>query len=387
MIARYALTIAALFAFVLTGMSGLIVVPFLHKLHYGQTIKEIGPTWHKNKQGTPTMGGICFIFGSTLGLGLAWLYLSMKQSDLLGSHEAFNVVLALSAAWLFGLVGFVDDYIKVVKKRNLGLKVMQKIVLQVAITLLFMYGLHLNGVLTSAVVLPIVGFVDLGILFYPIAFLLIIFMVNAVNLTDGIDGLASSVTFVVMLAYVIAAGVLNYFHLAVYAAAVAGGCAGFLLWNFHPAKVFMGDTGSMYLGGAVTALAFCMSRPELLLFFGFIYICEAGSVVIQVSYFKATHGKRIFKMTPIHHSFEMDGWSEEAQRQNAVKKRPQAGRGTSDACTDKQKTHGKAQAPNAELLLPQSGQTGRCAAFECADSGGVRAGNAVQRQLRHGLLL
>ena len=155
------------------------------------------------------------------------------------------------------------------------------------------------------------GFVDLGILFYPIAFLLIIFMVNAVNLTDGIDGLASSVTFVVMLAYVIAAGVLNYFHLAVYAAAVAGGCAGFLLWNFHPAKVFMGDTGSMYLGGAVTALAFCMSRPELLLFFGFIYICEAGSVVIQVSYFKATHGKRIFKMTPIHHSFEMDGWSEE----------------------------------------------------------------------------
>ena len=109
MIARYALTIAALFAFVLTGMSGLIVVPFLHKLHYGQTIKEIGPTWHKNKQGTPTMGGICFIFGSTLGLGLAWLYLSMKQSDLMGSHEAFNVVLALSAAWLFGLVGFVDD--------------------------------------------------------------------------------------------------------------------------------------------------------------------------------------------------------------------------------------------------------------------------------------
>ena len=228
MIARYALTIAALFAFVLTGMSGLIVVPFLHKLHYGQTIKEIGPTWHKNKQGTPTMGGICFIFGSTLGLGLAWLYLSMKQSDLLGSHEAFNVVLALSAAWLFGLVGFVDDYIKVVKKRNLGLKVMQKIVLQVAITLLFLYGLHLNGVLTSAVVLPIVGFVDLGILFYPIAFLLIIFMVNAVNLTDGIDGLASSVTFVVMLAYVIAAGVLNYFHLAVYAAAVAGG------WRISP---------------------------------------------------------------------------------------------------------------------------------------------------------
>ena len=311
MLSTYAMTLAALFAFVLTGMSGLAVVPFLHRLHYGQTIKEIGPTWHKSKQGTPTMGGLCFIMGSTLGLGVGWLYIGMAEPDLMGDQQAFNVMLALSASWAFSLVGFLDDYIKVVKKRNLGLKAMQKIVLQVAITVLFLYGLHLNGMLTTAVVLPVFGFVDLGVLFYPIAFLGIIFMVNAVNLTDGVDGLASSVTFVVMLAYIVTAVVLDYFHLAVFAAAVAGGCAGFLLWNFHPAKVFMGDTGSMYLGGAVTAIAFCMARPELLLFFGFIYICEAGSVVIQVTYFKLTHGKRIFKMTPIHHSFEMDGWSEE----------------------------------------------------------------------------
>ncbi len=311
MLSTYALTLAALFAFVLTGMSGLVVVPFLHRLRYGQTIKEIGPTWHKNKQGTPTMGGLCFIMGSTLGLGVGWLYVGMAEPDAMSNQQAFNVMLALSAAWAFGVVGFLDDYIKVVKKRNLGLKAMQKIVLQVAITVAFLYGLHLNGMLTTAVVLPVFGFVDLGWLFYPIAFLGIIFMVNAVNLTDGVDGLASSVTFVVMLAYIVTAVVLEFFQLAIFAAAVAGGCVGFLLWNFHPAKVFMGDTGSMYLGGAVTALAFCMARPELLLFYGFVYICEAGSVVIQVTYFKLTHGKRIFKMTPIHHSFEMDGWSEE----------------------------------------------------------------------------
>ena len=311
MIARYALTIAALFAFVLTGMSGLIVVPFLHKLHYGQTIKEIGPTWHKNKQGTPTMGGICFIFGSTLGLGLAWLYLSMKQSDLMGNHEAFNVVLALSAAWLFGLVGFVDDYIKVVKKRNLGLKVMQKIVLQVAITLLFLYGLHLNGVLTSAVVLPIVGFVDLGILFYPIAFLLIIFMVNAVNLTDGIDGLACSVTFVVMVFFTVTGTLWSaQDRQGLFPAALAGGLAAFFVYNHHPAKVFMGDTGSLFLGGAVAALAFAMDMPLILILVGIIYIAETMSDIIQVTYFKATHGKRLFKMSPIHHHCEMCGWSE-----------------------------------------------------------------------------
>ena len=310
MIARYALTIAALFAFVLTGMSGLIVVPFLHKLHYGQTIKEIGPTWHKNKQGTPTMGGICFIFGSTLGLGLAWLYLSMKQSDLLGSHEAFNVVLALSAAWLFGLVGFVDDYIKVVKKRNLGLKVMQKIVLQVAITLLFLYGLHLNGVLTSAVVLPIVGFVDLGILFYPIAFLLIIFMVNAVNLTDGIDGLASSVTLVVACAFMLASGFLYQFGINALSAALAGACCGFIVWNAKPAKVFMGDTGSMFLGGAVVAISFGTERPVLLLLAGITYFAEALSDILQVAHYKRTK-KRLFKMAPLHHHFEMCGWSEQ----------------------------------------------------------------------------
>ena len=309
--ARYALALAAAVAFLVTAVSGLFVVPYLRRLHYGQTIRESGPTWHKNKQGTPTMGGLCFILGSMLGLGAAWAMLSAEAPDLMQPQTALNVLLVLFTSLLYSLVGFLDDYIKVVKKRNLGLRAGQKIVMQVLITLSFMVGLHITGSLTTAVVLPIFGFVDLGLFYYPIAFLFLIFMVNAVNLTDGIDGLATSVTFVEMLAYIVIAGVLGYFQLSILAAALAGGCAGFLLWNFHPAKTFMGDTGSMYLGGAVATLAFCMGRPELLFFLGFVYICEAGSVVLQVGYFKLTHGKRIFKMTPIHHSFEMDGWSEE----------------------------------------------------------------------------
>ena len=309
--ARYALALAAAVAFLVTAVSGLFVVPYLRRLHYGQTIRESGPTWHKNKQGTPTMGGLCFILGSMLGLGAAWAMLSAEAPDLMQPQTALNVLLALFTSLLYSLVGFLDDYIKVVKKRNLGLRAGQKIVMQVLITLSFMVGLHITGSLTTAVVLPIFGFVDLGLFYYPIAFLFLIFMVNAVNLTDGIDGLATSVTFVEMLAYIVIAGVLGYFQLSILAAALAGGCAGFLLWNFHPAKTCMGDTGSMYLGGAVATLAFCMGRPELLFFLGFVYICEAGSVVLQVGYFKLTHGKRIFKMTPIHHSFEMDGWSEE----------------------------------------------------------------------------
>ena len=167
-----------------------------------------------------------------------------------------------------------------------------------------------NGSISTLVRLPIFGTVEFGFLFYPLSMLLIIFMVNAVNLTDGIDGLASSVTFVVMLGFLVVASLMGYYHLSIYAAALAGALAGFLVWNFYPAKTFMGDTGSMFLGGAVVGMAYCMGWPELLLFMGAVYIWEAGSVVIQVTYFKITHGKRIFKMTPIHHSFEKSGWSE-----------------------------------------------------------------------------
>lgn len=309
--------IAAAVAFAVTAGSGYFVIPYLKKLKFGQTILDIGPKWHKGKQGTPTMGGVMIIAGVLVSILIAFGYSAAVSGRFASElHDSYRLSVFLSGIFLalgMSAIGFMDDYIKVVKKRNLGLTARQKTFLQLLVAAAYLISLCLSGMKTTTI--PFIGDINIvkgaGLLFWPIALMFIYGFTNAVNLTDGIDGLASSVTFVVMLAYVIAAGVLNYFHLAVYAAAVAGGCAGFLLWNFHPAKVFMGDTGSMYLGGAVTALAFCMSRPELLLFFGFIYICEAGSVVIQVSYFKATHGKRIFKMTPIHHSFEMDGWSEE----------------------------------------------------------------------------
>lgn len=310
---RFALLAAAFLSLLITALSGFVVIPFLRRLHYGQTIKEIGPTWHSKKNGTPTMGGMTFILGSTLGIGLAFAALAFYQPEVLSSswqQGNRSVAIALGFAFASGAIGFIDDYIKVVKKRNLGLSARAKIVLQLATTTLFLIALYYNGMLSTVVQLPFFGLVDFGWTFYPLSYLLIVGMVNAVNLTDGLDGLASSVTFVVMLGFLIIASLLNWYGLSLYAAALAGGCVGFLFWNFYPAKTFMGDTGSMFLGGAVTALAFCMGRPELLFFLGFVYICEAASVVIQVTYFKLTHGKRIFKMSPIHHHFEMCGWGE-----------------------------------------------------------------------------
>ena len=275
MIVSWMLVAAAIGAFAVTALSGCFVIPALHKLHFGQTIRESGPTWHNKKQGTPTMGGL--ILFVTVG---------------------------------FGIIGFLDDYIKVVKHRNLGLHAWQKLIMQFIVTGGFLVGLHMQGLLTTIIMLPFIGAVDLGWVYYPIAFFGIIFLVNAVNLTDGLDGLCSCVTFVSMLGYLLAASMLSFYHVAVLAAATAAAAAGFLVWNFYPAKVFMGDTGSMFLGGMVTALAFIMGRPELVFFFGIVYIWDAMTVVIQRVYFKLTHGKRIFRMTPIHHAFEMRGWKE-----------------------------------------------------------------------------
>ncbi|MEE0800475.1 MAG: phospho-N-acetylmuramoyl-pentapeptide-transferase [Gemmiger sp.] len=310
MIVSWMLIAAAIGAFAITALSGCFVIPALRKLHFGQTIREDGPTWHNKKQGTPTMGGLCFIFGILLSCGLVYAGFQRYAADLLGIIQVRAAMLALFLAFGSGLIGFLDDYIKVVKHRNLGLLAWQKLVMQVAVTGCFMAGLQMQGLLTTVVMLPFVGAVDLGVAFYPIAFLGIIFLVNAVNLTDGLDGLCSCVTFVSMLGYLLAASMLSFYHVAVLATATAAAAAGFLVWNFYPAKVFMGDTGSMFFGGMVTALAFIMGRPELVFFFGIVYIWDAMTVVIQRVYYKATHGKRIFRMTPIHHAFEMRGWRE-----------------------------------------------------------------------------
>lgn len=310
MTVSWMLVAAAIAAFCITAVSGIFLIPALHRLHFGQTIRESGPVWHNKKQGTPTMGGFCFILGVLLAVGLAYVGLSRLEPGLLEPQQLQASLLVLFLAFGSGFIGFLDDFTKVVRHRNLGLLAWQKLVLQFLVTGCFMAGLSSLGLMTRIIMLPVVGAVDLGIFYYPIAFFGIIFLVNAVNLTDGLDGLCSCVTFVSMLGYLLAASMLGFYHVAVLSTAMAAACAGFLVWNFYPAKVFMGDTGSMFLGGMVTALAFVMGRPELVIFFGIVYIWDAMTVVIQRIYFKLTHGKRIFRMTPIHHAFEMRGWKE-----------------------------------------------------------------------------
>lgn len=310
MTVSWMLVAAAIAAFCITAVSGIFLIPALHRLHFGQTIRESGPVWHNKKQGTPTMGGFCFILGVLLAVGLAYVGLSRLEPGLLEPQQLQASLLVLFLAFGSGFIGFLDDFTKVVRHRNLGLLAWQKLVLQFLVTGCFMAGLSSLGLMTRIIMLPVVGAVDLGIFYYPVAFFGIIFLVNAVNLTDGLDGLCSCVTFVSMLGYLLAASMLGFYHVAVLSTAMAAACAGFLVWNFYPAKVFMGDTGSMFLGGMVTALAFVMGRPELVIFFGIVYIWDAMTVVIQRVYFKLTHGKRIFRMTPIHHAFEMRGWKE-----------------------------------------------------------------------------
>ncbi len=298
----------ALVAFAISAISGRYLVPYLHKLKYGQTILDIGPSWHKNKQGTPTMGGLMFILGIVVSTVVSVVLFSAFH-DGFGTTEKF-VITGLMMALCYGGIGFIDDYIKVVKKRNLGLTAIQKLVLQFAVVAIYLLVMRLLGDNTDIAV-PFVGMVDLGWFYYIAMGLVIVGITNAVNLTDGIDGLDGSITFFVALFMMMIANVLGIFDSNVlFAAAVAGGCLGFLVWNFHPAKVFMGDTGSLFLGGIVCAVAFAMDMQLIMLLVGLMYLVEMFSVMLQVTYFKLTHGKRIFRMSPIHHHFEMGGWSE-----------------------------------------------------------------------------
>ncbi len=302
-------SISAIIAFVITAVLGIPMIPFLHKLKFGQTIREEGPAWHRKKQGTPTMGGLMFIIGTVVAV-MVCVPLYVVNAG--GGEQMLAVVRVLSGllmAVAMGLVGFMDDFISIKKHRNLGLTEKQKLVLQFAIVIAYLLSVKLAGG-TSEMLIPFIGVVDWGIAYYILAALLIVGMVNAVNFTDGIDGLNATVTFVVSVGFLITAFVMNYMGIAILAAASAGACIGFLIWNFNPAKVFMGDTGSLFLGGIVCALGFGLNIPILIPLFGIIYIAEIVSVVLQVTYFKATKGKRLFKMSPIHHHFELCGWSE-----------------------------------------------------------------------------
>ena len=300
--------LAIVIAAVITGLLGYFMVPFLHKIKFGQTIREVGPSWHKNKQGTPTMGGIMFIIGSSVAAVICIAFLWLNG----GAETQLMLVKVVAGALMavgFGIVGFLDDYISIKKHRNLGLTEIQKLILQFIIVGAYLLSVALAGGTTETVI-PFLGSVDLGFFYYILAAVFIVGMVNAVNFTDGIDGLNTTVTLVVALVFSVIAMLLNRVGLSLYAAAIVGAMIGFLFWNANPAKVFMGDTGSLFLGGAVCALAFGVDMPILLILIGIIYIVEILSVVLQVTYFKISHGKRIFKMAPIHHHFEMCGWNE-----------------------------------------------------------------------------
>lgn len=285
-------------------LMGKWLIPRLRALKAGQEIREVGPKWHNSKAGTPTMGGLCFIFASAFSAVTGWY--GYRTGD-------YTHLLVLALAVMFGAIGFYDDYIKVKKHRNLGLTGLQKLLLQIAAAAIFLLALHFTGELKYDLYIPFVRQPVAKVptvLYLAVAVFVIVGCVNAVNLTDGIDGLASGVTLPVMVFFTVTALGKEKFGLAAFPATLAGGLIGFLFYNFYPAQVFMGDTGSLFLGGAVVGLAFALDMPLVLLVVGLIYIIETLSDILQVGYFKLTHGKRIFKMAPIHHHFEMCGWSE-----------------------------------------------------------------------------
>lgn len=289
--------ISILSAFVLAIVAGPIMIPILHRLKFGQNVRTDGPQSHLKKTGTPAMGGLIFLLAAVI-VSLAF----SKDRDMF---------LILVTTLLFGLIGFADDYIKIVKKRSLGLRAWQKIVAQLVVALFLTYVTSGISQVGTAVLIPFTGkFLDLGILYIPFIIIFIIGFVNSVNLTDGLDGLAGGVTVVVLGFFSVVALVSKNLGILVFCGALIGALLGFLRFNSHPAQVFMGDTGSLALGGAVVSLAVVTKLPIFFFVIGAVYAAEAASVIIQVLYFKATKGKRFFKMAPLHHHFELSGWAE-----------------------------------------------------------------------------
>ena len=296
------LLITAVAGGVLSGAIGYFLIPILRTLKAGQSIREVGPTWHNNKAGTPMMGGLMFIAAVIICL--------LCNIPFMQDYSAFFV---LGMSLCFGAVGFADDFCKMKFKRNLGLTSMQKMLLQMAVSALFLYLMWKSGSMSTSLYIPFVG---ISFELHPLVYIFIAMFImvgcdNAVNLTDGVDGLSSSVTVPVMVFFTAAAVAMGKWDLALLPAALLCGLIAYLCYNWHPAKVFMGDTGSLFLGGVVCGLAFALDMPLVLIMVGFVYIMETLSVILQVGYFKLTHGKRLFKMAPIHHHFEMCGWKEE----------------------------------------------------------------------------
>lgn len=289
---------AALFSFLIVVFAGIYTVPMLARLKFGQTVRADGPKRHFKKMGTPTMGGIMFIPAIAI-------------SALVFSHRSTSVLMAIFSMTAFALIGFVDDFIKITKKRSLGLRANHKLFFQLIVS--FILAFYAYSFYPGTTVLLAPGFskgLDLGMMFIPFTIFVILGTVNSVNLTDGLDGLVSGIVFVISFFYTLISLFLGNYSFAVFGAAISGGCLGFLIYNHHPARVFMGDTGSLGLGGALAALAVLTGTQLYLILFGMIFIIETLSVILQVIFFRMT-GKRIFKMSPIHHHFELVGWSED----------------------------------------------------------------------------
>ncbi|QGT99133.1 Phospho-N-acetylmuramoyl-pentapeptide-transferase [Candidatus Syntrophocurvum alkaliphilum] len=289
--------LAASIALIISIILGPIMIPFLTRLKVGQNIREEGPESHFEKAGTPTMGGIIILS-------------SVMVASFVVAPTNIQVLLALFIMLAFGAIGFWDDYIKVVLKRSLGLRAREKLILQLLIGLLFAIILIFYIDRGTDIIVPFTGYnIELGYLYIPFVILVLLGTSNAVNLTDGLDGLAAGTTVFVSIAFALVCIMTSNFELLIFAGALFGGCLGFLVYNKHPAKVFMGDTGSMALGGAIAAIA-AMTKAELfLVIIGGIYVIEALSVIIQVGFYQLT-GKRVFLMSPIHHHFELKGWHE-----------------------------------------------------------------------------
>lgn len=299
--------ITVILTFILTAVFSRILIPKLKSLKVGQKILDIGPRWHKNKEGTPTMGGLAFIVANIIVFVLIWVGGFIFGKVL----NKWSVLTCFLFALANGLIGIIDDRAKIFKKQNQGLTAPQKYLLQLIAAGLFLLFMTLCGAISTHIYIPFVGkTVNFGWFYYLFSLVLITGFVNSVNLTDGLDGLASSVTFVVAGFFALAGFACGIKGLSIFAGLVVGATLGFLVYNFYPAKIFMGDTGSLYLGGMVVAMAYLLGNPMILFLVGIIYLIESFSVILQVGYFKLTHGKRLFKMSPIHHHFEKCSWSE-----------------------------------------------------------------------------
>lgn len=308
--ARFALLVAVLAAFLITTATAIVLVPLLGKMNLERSLKYFrGQRPRAHQKGVPTMGGVCIAVGLVFGVALAWIGLRTIQPALADAHQRYLLSLAICTTLAFGVIGFADDTLCLANGSR-GLRLWHKLVLQAVIVTLFLAGLRAGGALDTGVVLPSLGYVDLGIWYYPCSYALTLSLVNSVDLTDGPDGLCCSLAFVAMAGLLAAYGMLNFFQLALFPAALCGALLAFTLWNFAPARVLLGHTGGMLLGGALCAAGYCIGWPGLLILVCGVFLLEGLSLAAQYLVYKLGKGKRFLPVAPLHRALEAAGWSD-----------------------------------------------------------------------------